>query len=96
VRATLQGARAAGVKILEDGRAQATRGILREGRPSPAGTHGENRAADSRLREIMTTLGVKIGANSSCTTLPGTRLRLFAAFYDGYTGDRSNAMAGFL
>ena len=58
--ATLQRARAAGVKRLEDGRAQAKRGVLREGPPSPAGTHGENRVAESRLREIMTTLGVKL------------------------------------
>jgi hypothetical protein len=61
--ATLQRARAAGVKSLEDGRVQAKRGVLREGPPSPAGTHGENRVAESRLREIMTTLGVKIGKN---------------------------------
>ena len=61
--ATLQRARAAGVKRLEDGRAQAKRGVLREGPPSPAGAHGENRGPKAVFREIMTTLGVKIGKN---------------------------------
>ena len=49
--ATLQRARAAGVKRLEDGRAQAKRGVLREGPPSPAGTHGENRVAEKPYLE---------------------------------------------
>ena len=73
-----QRARAAGGKRLEDSRAQATRGVLREGPPSPAGTHGENRVAESRLREIMTTLGVELlhnFARNQATT--------FAASYAG-------------
>ena len=45
----VQRPRAAGVKRLEDGRAQVKRGVLREGPPSPAGTHGENRVAESRF-----------------------------------------------
>jgi hypothetical protein len=84
--ATLQRARAAGVKSLEDGRVQAKRGVLREGPPSPAGTHGENRVAESRLREIMTTLGVKIGKNpAQLCQEPGYDFRGFLR--GRYTGE---------
>src|SRR4051812_33451892 len=85
------------VKTLEDGRPSDAGGP--EGRPALARRRSRRKTGRPKavLREIMTTLGVKIGKNTSCTTLPGNQATTFAAFYDGYTGDRSKTRwRGFL